>query len=152
MNTSLKIEIQSEHDTKQFACKCAAVLHPPAMIGLIGQLGAGKTTFVRYFVLATGITVPVSSPSFVLSHEYTGINDLVVEHWDLYRISDIPEELLEPPDRSIIRLVEWADKIPDGSCPLDLLLTISFAGDSPQEGRRVIEVTGSSAHLFEEGE
>ena len=87
---------------------------------LYGDLGAGKTAFVRGLVAATGgDPQEVSSPTFVLMQEYAG--DLTVYHVDLYRLR--PEEVLdfEPQihdliDRGGIVAIEWADRL---STPYD---------------------------------
>jgi len=83
---------------------------------LYGDLGAGKTAFVRGLVAATGgDPQEVSSPTFVLMQEYAG--DLTVYHVDLYRLR--PEEVLdfEPQihdliDRGGVVAIEWADRLP----------------------------------------
>ena len=83
---------------------------------LYGDLGAGKTAFVRGLVAAAGgDPQDVSSPTFVLMQEYAG--DLTVYHVDLYRLR--PEEVLdfEPQihdliDRGGIVSIEWADRLP----------------------------------------
>ena len=83
---------------------------------LYGDLGAGKTAFVRGLVAATGgDPQDVSSPTFVLMQEYAG--DLMVYHVDLYRLR--PEEVLdfEPQihdliDRGGVVAIEWADRLP----------------------------------------
>lgn len=79
-------------------------------IGLIGQLGAGKTTFTRELVSELGAELEVSSPTYVLQHVYDLSGGRKVEHWDLYRLSELPEELSEPVEDSTIRVIEWADK------------------------------------------
>jgi tRNA threonylcarbamoyladenosine biosynthesis protein TsaE len=79
-------------------------------VALLGNLGAGKTTFVRYFAEAAGSTVPVSSPTYVLMHEYPLANGQLVEHWDLYRLGMAPAELEEPPAPGMIRFIEWPER------------------------------------------
>ncbi len=80
---------------------------------LKGELGAGKTTFVRLFVegLPGGVNSEVSSPSFNLYNIYPTMPEVV--HIDLYRCLDLEEEILEYLLREdIIIFVEWCDKLP----------------------------------------
>jgi tRNA threonylcarbamoyladenosine biosynthesis protein TsaE len=88
----------------------------PGTILLYGDLGAGKTAFVRGLVAATGGNPQdVSSPTFVLMQEYAG--NITVYHVDLYRLR--PEEVLdfEPQIHDLIDsggvvAIEWADRLP----------------------------------------
>jgi len=108
---------QSERTTEKIARDVLALRNGAAkIILLIGDLGAGKTAFVRGLVAATGgDPQEVSSPTFVLMQEYAG--DLTVYHVDLYRLR--PEEVVdfEPQifdliDRGGIVAIEWADRLP----------------------------------------
>ena len=108
-------------------------------MALRGQLGAGKTTFVRAVVRALhGSDDAVSSPTFVFRQRYDGLPP--IEHVDLYRIEDPAAELPDlalddafAPDR--ITLVEWPDRAP-GHLPPDLIdVQIDGAGDSPRTVR-----------------
>jgi tRNA threonylcarbamoyladenosine biosynthesis protein TsaE len=114
-------------------------------IGLCGDLGAGKTTLVRFLVCALGGSEgQVSSPSFALQNEYRIAEGLSVEHWDLYRLRDLPTELLEPPGRDMIRIVEWPDKIPGCTQMLDLVLLLCVQ----EAGERVVKFSGQEAERF----
>ncbi|MCE9573336.1 MAG: tRNA (adenosine(37)-N6)-threonylcarbamoyltransferase complex ATPase subunit type 1 TsaE, partial [Deltaproteobacteria bacterium] len=84
-------------------------------IGLVGELGAGKTALVSAFVEALGVPEPATSPTFTLVNEYRG-GRLPVWHADLYRLErarDLDElgldELFE---RGGVVLIEWADRFP----------------------------------------
>ena len=97
-------------------------------LALVGELGAGKTTFVRYFLRALGVAERVSSPSFVLEQIYhlpkvekvaqsnsgsagtSEVGPRQISHWDLYRVSGLPEELQDPAQAGELRLVEWAER------------------------------------------
>ena len=119
---------QSEHETETIARDVLALCNGAATtILLIGDLGAGKTAFVRGLVAAAGgDPQDVSSPTFVLMQEYAG--DLMVYHVDLYRLR--PEEVLdfEPQihdliDRGGIVAIEWADRLPspyDGAIQVNI--------------------------------
>lgn len=113
-----------EDDTVILARKIAKSVHGGMVIGLCGELGAGKTTFTRALVAALGSVDQVSSPTYVLEHQYRADKGVQIEHWDLYRIGQLPEELLEPPNGNSIRVIEWADRFTEELGPLDL--SISF--------------------------
>ena len=108
-------------DTAMLASRVAEALSGGLTVGLIGDLGAGKTTFVRELASVMGSADDVSSPTFVLAHEYQTDRGLILEHWDLYRLQGAPGELGEPPAENVVRLVEWIDRAP--GAPMDLCLT-----------------------------
>ena len=91
----------------------AGTLRAGDVVALCGDLGAGKTHFVKGLVAGLGAECLVTSPTFTLIHEYYG-GRLPVFHADLYRIDD-PRELVkigldEHIDGEGIVVVEWADK------------------------------------------
>jgi len=106
------------------------VIAAPSTIGFSGDLGAGKTTLIRSFCAALGSTVPVSSPTYVLSFEYTTTAGVLIEHWDLYRVYDLVPELLEPPSSRTIRLIEWPERMHSWGDLPDIVVTLSF-GETP---------------------
>ncbi len=111
-------EIKTTHSTSQteaFAARFAKSLKPGDLVLLEGNLGAGKTTFVRG--LAKGLGVPqevlVHSPTFTLINEYPGKISLI--HIDLYRVeaaSELSELGLEEYlEKNVIVVVEWSERI-----------------------------------------
>lgn len=74
-------------DTNAFAATVAATLHGGEVILLSGQLGAGKTAFVKGLALALGVTDTVTSPTFTLFNQYAGTT-LRLYHFDLYRLGE----------------------------------------------------------------
>ncbi len=125
----------------EFVCKLLQELRGGDEWGLSGQLGAGKTTLVREIVKALGGGDVVSSPTFVLSHEYAVKEPaLTVEHWDLYRLKSLPEELYYPPDASVLRLIEWPERSDALLARLTGTIFLSPEGGDPTVNGRNIEV------------
>jgi tRNA threonylcarbamoyladenosine biosynthesis protein TsaE len=100
----------SEHATHEVAREMAAVLRPGDVLLLSGDLGAGKTTFVRG--LAGVDPGDVSSPTFTLVHEYRG-GRLILYHADLYRLEKTAtDELgLEEIGQDGVLAIEWPDRL-----------------------------------------
>ncbi len=98
-------------ETEAVAAELASRLRPGDIVLVSGDLGAGKTTFVRGACRALGVTGAVTSPSFTIAQRYDGF--VPVSHLDLYRLGDLDDEdpaLLADelaPDR--IAFVEWPE-------------------------------------------
>ncbi len=104
----------SPEATRALAARLGPGLAPGDVVALNGELGSGKTEFVHG--LAAGLAVPphlVASPSFTLVHEYPGRLTLV--HLDLYRLEDLPPELLPDLEEYLagdqVVVVEWARRL-----------------------------------------
>jgi tRNA threonylcarbamoyladenosine biosynthesis protein TsaE len=106
----------SEEETVALGRQLAVALPPKAVVLLIGDLGAGKTTLAKGIVQGLGAAEPdeVSSPTFTLVHEYG--ERPKVYHVDLYRIGKAQElesvGLEELLDREAVVLVEWGERFP----------------------------------------
>ena len=103
-------------ETDQFGRLLAERLPNGAVVALIGTLGAGKTRLVQAIAEASGVPKDaVSSPTFVLLHEYDG--ERPIYHFDAYRLADADEFRRLGPDDYFegngLTLVEWADKFPE---------------------------------------
>ncbi len=101
-------------DTKELAQKFARIIEDDGcFINLYGEIGAGKTAFVKEVASAIGITEKVTSPSFVILNEYHSAK-IPVYHFDLYRLENegvktIFDELREYSEGKQITFVEWAE-------------------------------------------
>ena len=105
---------KSLDDTKELAQKFAHIIeNDGCFINLYGEIGAGKTAFVKEVASAIGITEKVTSPSFVILNEYHSAK-IPVYHFDLYRLENegiktIFDELQEYSEGKQITFVEWAE-------------------------------------------
>jgi tRNA threonylcarbamoyladenosine biosynthesis protein TsaE len=104
---------RSEEETAAAGRELAEALGAGSVVLLIGQLGAGKTAFVRGLAEGLGIDPgEVSSPTFTLIQEYAGRTKLY--HVDLYRLEprEVPDLGLEELAEEGVMAVEWADRLP----------------------------------------
>ena len=88
----IKITSQSEEITKQIAKKYAQSIKSPCVVSLVGDLGAGKTTFTKGFAEGLGITDTITSPTFTIMNEYQGTT-FPLYHFDMYRLSGKEEAI-----------------------------------------------------------
>ena len=99
-------------DTEALGAQLAAELQPGDAVLIAGELGAGKTTFVRGACRRLGVTVPVTSPTFTIGQRYPG-RDSVVAHVDLYRLGSLEDEdpdlLADYLGPNTIGFVEWPE-------------------------------------------
>ena len=109
-----KIDISSENKTEDVAKKISNKIKPGDVLFIYGEMGVGKTTFVKYLInnlqlKFIGKSTEVTSPTFNIMNEYE-INNFIVKHYDLYRLKSIEElddlNLFEKNNRSIL-LIEW---------------------------------------------
>lgn len=140
-------KIMTFEEIDELAIALAEKLRSGGCLGLIGDLGAGKTTFTKKICECYNITENVKSPTFTYVIEYES-GRKKVSHFDVYRISD-PEEIYEIGfedfigDEESIVIVEWADKILS-EMPQD---TIFIEINHNSENTRKISV-----YKFENGE
>ncbi len=113
-----KVDLSSEKQTEELALKFLNKLKPGNKVFLYGEMGVGKTTFVRYLINGFQkknklILTEVTSPTFNILSEYS-INNLTIKHYDLYRLKNEREVdslgLFEEEPDTII-LVEWPEII-----------------------------------------
>ena len=130
---------RSEEETAYLGEKLGKAIHTPLTIALQGDLGAGKTVFVRGAARGLDVTGTVSSPTFVLLKIYRG--RLPLYHFDFYRLSpdddtgELGFEEYLPGDGAAF--VEWADRLPELLPPEHLQVSIQRFEDEKGEGRRI---------------
>ena len=100
--------------TQQVAAALADQVQAGDLVLLLGDLGAGKTAFVKGFGAQLGVTEPITSPTFTLAQQYQG-EHLGIHHLDVYRLDQLEEviglgidELL---DDDAVTIIEWGDAI-----------------------------------------
>ncbi len=112
--SKLEVICKNLNDTKELAYKFAKLIeNDGCFINLYGEIGAGKTAFVKFVAEEIGITEKVTSPSFVILNEYHSAK-IPVYHFDLYRLENegvktITDELREYSEGKKITFVEWAE-------------------------------------------
>jgi len=112
------MNITTKQQLKEFATQQAEQLTPNSLIGLLGELGSGKTTFVKELAKALGIRTTVISPTFVYHQIYDLPNDINgiqrLHHYDLYRLNRLTELDalgIEFDDEHGVHIIEWIDHI-----------------------------------------
>lgn len=130
----------SAAETEELAAELARELVVGDVVAVSGELGAGKTTFVRGACRALGVTAPVTSPTYTIGHRYEGDPD--VSHLDLYRFKDVSAAEwadLEPYFDDAIVFVEWPEAGARGLPPLRAAVRLEHEGATTR--RVVIERT-----------
>ena len=140
-----KADLSSEKQTEELALKFLNKLKPGNIVFLYGEMGVGKTTFVRYLINGFQkknklILTEVTSPTFNLLSEYS-INNLTIKHYDLYRLKNESEVdslgLFEEEPDTII-LVEWPEIIKGD---LKNLIKLYFSYENDYQ-KRFVQIKG----------
>ena len=129
---------KSESETEAAGERFARTLPDGAVVALYGDLGAGKTAFVRGMARGMGIDARVSSPTFTIVNEYLGARELY--HFDMYRLGS-SDELFDIGwedylSRGGVCAVEWSENVEDAFEGDQICVRIEKAGD----GERVITI------------
>jgi tRNA threonylcarbamoyladenosine biosynthesis protein TsaE len=106
----VELRSASSAETEAVAARLASTLAAGDVVTVSGELGSGKTTFVRGACRALGVTTPVTSPTFTVGHRYPGDPD--VSHLDLFRFRGVSAAEwgdLEPYFQDAICFVEWPE-------------------------------------------
>ena len=132
---------RNEADTESLGARLAAALPAGgAVIALYGELGAGKTAFVRGLARGLGVDAAVTSPTFTIVNEYPGDRELF--HFDMYRLGSA-DELFDIGwedylAREGVCAVEWSENVPGAFDGSEIRVTI----DKTSEDTRRITVEG----------
>ena len=134
-----KLDISSEKKTEEIAKKINNEIKPGDILFLYGEIGVGKTTFVKYlinnfqFKFGEKLT-EVTSPTFNIMNEYE-VSDLKIKHYDLYRLKSTEDlknlNLFEKNDKSIL-LIEWPEIIKKKP---NSLIELSFGYENDYQNR-----------------
>jgi tRNA threonylcarbamoyladenosine biosynthesis protein TsaE len=106
----IEVESSSPEETEAIAAALARQLRPGDVVGVEGELGSGKTTFIRGACRALGVEVAVTSPTYTIGHRYHGRVD--VSHLDLYRFTGVSDSEwgdLEEYFRDAVVFIEWPE-------------------------------------------
>jgi tRNA threonylcarbamoyladenosine biosynthesis protein TsaE len=128
------VESVTPEETEACGERLGAGLGPGAVVACVGELGAGKTCFVRGLARGLGVAGPVTSPTFALVHHYRG--RVPVFHIDVFRTGSAAEVrelgLDEMLSAGGVTIIEWADRFP-ALLPADAIrVSISGLGDEPR--------------------
>jgi tRNA threonylcarbamoyladenosine biosynthesis protein TsaE len=129
-SVTLVIESRSAHETKTWGRRLASMLEGGELVGLVGELGAGKTCFIKG--LATGLNLReerILSPTFTMIQEHSG--RIPLYHIDLYRLEEAGLAdlgLREYLFSSGVAAVEWFERLREAEELEVLSVTISYAG------------------------
>jgi len=134
----LNMKIISDEEMKQLGADFGAKLKGGEVIELIGDVGAGKTTFVKGLAQGLEIDDDVQSPSFTISRNYAARGGLTLNHYDFYRLADagimsmeIAESLQNPKN---ITVVEWGESVRNVLPDERIVVKITYL---PTEGREI---------------
>ena len=127
------IDITSEKLTKELAKEFTKYLKGGEFIFLYGEMGVGKTTFVKYFIneyqkINNLTQTEITSPTFSLLNEYQ-VKDIRIKHYDLFRINrkeDINNLDIFEKDNKLITLIEWPQLIADKQDIKFITLTFNY--------------------------
>jgi tRNA threonylcarbamoyladenosine biosynthesis protein TsaE len=137
----LVLTSSSPESTRDLGRATAAVCRPGDVIALIGDVGAGKTTYAQGIGEGLGVGSQVTSSTFVMIRQYEG-GELDLYHVDLYRLDSLEEAQSLDLDEHLygegVTVLEWADKFP--SILPDQYLCVSIDYSGPE--RRTISVEG----------
>ncbi len=132
----IKSEEQMLKIGEEFGAKLLHDEKLPFVIELLGDVGAGKTTFTRGLAKGLGVVDELSSPSFTISRSYSGDGCILI-HYDFYRIADpglMSEDLAESISTpSAVTVIEWGQSIQDILPASRAVIQISYIDENTRE-------------------
>jgi tRNA threonylcarbamoyladenosine biosynthesis protein TsaE len=147
------LEVKNDAEMKDLGAKLGALLRGGEIIELVGDVGAGKTTFTKGLARGLDVDEDVQSPSFTISRVYDASSGLRLAHYDFYRLhnagimaDDLRETLGDP---ITVTVIEWAE-IVSGVLPEDRL-TLLISSTSEDDRRVELKADGPvSCKLMEQ--
>jgi tRNA threonylcarbamoyladenosine biosynthesis protein TsaE len=139
------VESASPEETERVGAAVAAELRPGDVVTVSGELGTGKTTFVRGACRGLGVDGPVTSPTYTIGHRYEG--RVPISHLDLFRYASVsaPEwGDLEPYFDGAVVFVEWPEAAGDDLPPVRVRTRLSYTGSG-----RLIALQAAENFLLE---
>jgi tRNA threonylcarbamoyladenosine biosynthesis protein TsaE len=141
----VQIESRSPAETEEAAARLARELRPGDVVTISGELGSGKTTFVRGACRELGVTAPVTSPTYTIGHRYRG--SVPISHLDLFRFAGVSAAEwgdLEPYFDDAIVFVEWPEAAADDLPPVRVRVRLEYDGSA-----RILSLEGTEESLLE---
>jgi tRNA threonylcarbamoyladenosine biosynthesis protein TsaE len=138
----VEVETSSPEETERLAAELTERLALGDVVTVSGELGSGKTTFVRGAARALGVSQPVTSPTFTVGHRYEG--RVRVSHLDLYRFAGVSSAEwgdLEPYFGDAVVFVEWPEAAGKELGPVRAAVRLRHAGGD----RRVVSIVLTDA-------
>ena len=123
----------SEAETEQAGADFARALPDGKVVAMYGELGSGKTAFVRGMARGMGLTCRVSSPTFTIVNEYEGPRELI--HFDMYRLGSADDV-----NRGSVCAVEWSENVEDAFYGDEIVVRFEKLGPTT---RRITITEGS---------
>ena len=125
----------SQLETEEVGRKLAEKLPGGSVVAMYGDLGAGKTSFVRGMAKGMGLSCRVSSPTFTIVNEYLGERELI--HFDMYRLSSA-DELFDIGwedylSRGAVCAVEWSENVQDAFFGDEVVVRIEKLNDTDRK-------------------
>lgn len=134
---------ENVNQTEALGARLGSVVPAGEVVALFGELGAGKTAFVRGVASGMGISADVSSPTFAIVNEYRA-GDKILYHFDMYRVisweSLYSTGFFDYLDSGAVLIIEWSENIESVLPENCLKVTITKTDDTNQ---RIIEMQGS---------
>ena len=141
----MRLETLSPEETERVGAAVAEELRAGEVVTVSGELGTGKTTFVRGACRALGVDGPITSPTYTIGHRYRG--RIPVSHLDLFRFATVsaPEwGDLEPYFDGAVVFVEWPEAAGDDLPPVRVRARLAYT-----EPGRVIDLQAAEKSLLE---
>lgn len=152
---SMVIELPTEKISEEVAYRLAVCLRPPLLLTFSGEIGSGKTTFIRAMLRSLGVDSAIKSPTFSLVESYERPH-FFIHHFDLYRILD-PMELEEMGFREYFQenavcFIEWPEQAGPTPLPVDIAFSMAVNGLGRVMRIQAFSATGCAVLSLFEGD